>query len=72
MKELEVPSRAHHPVGTSKTRLPEFEMSKHIKLVPPFQEGEVDKYFLHFEKDCNKFRVAQSSADVVVAECVGG
>jgi len=50
MKELEVPSRAHHPVGTSKTRLPEFEMSKHIKLVPPFQEGEVDKYFLHFEK----------------------
>ena len=23
---------------------------KHIRLVPPFQEKEVDKYFLHFEK----------------------
>ena len=27
-----------------------FDMTKHIRLVPPFQEKEVDKYFLHFEK----------------------
>ena len=27
-----------------------FDVSKHIKLVLPFQEREVDKYFLHFEK----------------------
>ena len=26
-----------------------FDVTKHIRLVPPFQE-EVDKYFLHFEK----------------------
>ena len=25
-------------------------MSKHIRFVPPFQDSEVDKYFLHFEK----------------------
>ena len=25
-------------------------MSKHIRFVPPFQDTEVDKYFLHFEK----------------------
>ena len=27
-----------------------FDVTKHIRLVPPFQEKEVDKYFPHFEK----------------------
>ena len=27
-----------------------FDITKHIRLVPPFQEKEFDKYFLHFEK----------------------
>ena len=27
-----------------------FDITKHVRLVPPFQEKEVDKYFLHFEK----------------------
>ena len=27
-----------------------FDVTKHSRLVPPFQEKEVDKYFLHFEK----------------------
>ena len=27
-----------------------FDVTKHIRMVPPFQEREVDKYFLHFEK----------------------
>ena len=27
-----------------------FDVTKHIRLVPPFQEKEVDKYFFHFEK----------------------
>ena len=27
-----------------------FDVKKHIRLVPPYQEKEVDKYFLHFEK----------------------
>ena len=27
-----------------------FDVTKHIMPVPPFQEKEVDKYFLHFEK----------------------
>ena len=26
------------------------DVTKHIRLVPPFQEKEVDKYILHFEK----------------------
>ena len=27
-----------------------FDVIKHIRLFPPFQEKEVDKYFLHFQK----------------------
>ena len=42
--------RARSPAVTLEARSPEFDVSKRIKLVPPFQEREVDKYFLHFEK----------------------
>ena len=27
-----------------------FDVTKYITLVPPFQERDVEKYFLHFEK----------------------
>ena len=27
-----------------------FDVTKHINFVPPFQQADVDKYFLHFEK----------------------
>ena len=49
MKELELQEKTKPkilPLDTSKT----FDVTKHIQLVPPFQEKEVDKYFLHFEK----------------------
>ena len=49
MKELELQDKIKPktlPLDTSKT----FHVTKHIRLVPPFQEKEVDKYFLHFEK----------------------
>ena len=36
------------PTGTSSSST--FDITKHIRLVPPFQKVEVDKYFLHFEK----------------------
>ena len=42
--------RQWSPSAASDSRPPAFDVSKHIKLVPPFQEREVDKYFLHFEK----------------------
>jgi len=40
------------PVATKTTTSASsaFDISKHIRFVPPFQENEVDKYFLHFEK----------------------
>ena len=28
----------------------QFNVTRHIRFVPPFQETEPDKYFLHFEK----------------------
>ena len=47
MKELEMQDKVKAKpldLGTH------FDVTKHIRLVPPFQEKEVDKYFLHFEK----------------------
>ena len=47
MREIEMQERANQP----KQKIDyNFDVTKHIKLVPPFQEKEVDKYFLHFEK----------------------
>ena len=45
--ELGVSGESNHSVSGSNSN---FEVTKHIKLVPPFQETDVDKYFLHFEK----------------------
>ena len=46
LKELEL---VRTKADTSK-KTEKFDMSKHIRFVPPFQDSEVDKYFLHFEK----------------------
>ena len=49
MKELEFEGKSKSkplPLDSGKS----FDVTKHIRLVPPFQEKEVDKYFLHFEK----------------------
>ena len=32
----------------------EFDVSKHIRLVPPFNEKDIENYFLHFEKVAEK------------------
>ena len=47
MKELEMQDKVKtkpRGLGTH------FDVTKHIRIVPPFQEKEVDKYFIHFEK----------------------
>ena len=49
LKELETAAAATPTPPPSGTAAP-FDVSKHIRFVPPFQEKEVDKYFLHFEK----------------------
>ena len=52
MKELELSSKSMPPVSFDPSKT--FDVTKHIRLVPPFQEKEVDKYFLHFEKVAEK------------------
>ena len=48
MTELEISSKVMLHVSFDPSKI--FYVTKHIRLVPPFQEKEVDKYFLHFEK----------------------
>ena len=47
MREIEIQERANQPKQKIEYN---FDVTKHIRLVPPFQEKEVDKYFLHSEK----------------------
>ena len=46
-----------------------FDVTKHIRLVPPYQEKEVDKYFLHFEKVAEKLKLAKRALDLTSAKC---
>ena len=45
-----------------------FDVTKHIQLVPPFQEKEVDKYFCDFTKWL-KFKMAKSALLASVERC---
>ena len=47
MREIEMQESANQPKQKIEYS---FDVTKHIRLVSPFQEKEVDKYFLHFEK----------------------
>ena len=33
-----------------------FDLSKHIRLVPPFQDKEIDKYIAHFERVAHRLQ----------------
>ena len=49
LKELEMQEKTNSPhLPSDPTK--HFNITKHIRLVPLFQEKEVNKYFLHFEK----------------------
>ena len=53
MKELEMQDKVKTKpldLGTH------FDVTKHIRLFPPFQEKAVDKYFLHFEKNAENLK----------------
>ena len=49
MKELELQGKSEAKYLLLDTSIT-FVVTKHIRFVPPIQEKEVDKYFLHFEK----------------------
>ena len=67
MKELELQEKTKPkilPLDTSKT----FDVTRHIRLVPPFQEKEVDKYFLHFEKVAENLKWPKRALDLAFAK----
>ena len=62
MREIEMQERANQPKQKTEYN---FDITKHIRLVTPFQEKEVDKYFLHFEKVAE----AKRALDLTSAKC---
>ena len=45
----------------SSTSSSQFDATKNIRLVPKFEEKEVDKYFLHFEEFANSLKWPKES-----------
>jgi len=50
VKELELAGTGTGAGTGATVKTAKFNMNKHIQLVPHFQDSEVDKYFLQFEK----------------------
>ena len=65
MKALELNARriAHEESIATK-----FDLGKNVRLVPPFNESEVDKYFQHF----SKFEMAYRPVAFIAAKCFEG
>ena len=71
MKELELQGKAKTkslPFDTCKV----FDVTKHIRFVPPFQEKEVDKYFLHFEKVAENLKWPKEHWNLLLQSVVTG
>ena len=47
MPELKMASLGKHPPSDKASA---FDPARNIRLVPPFQEKDLDNYFAHFEK----------------------
>jgi len=48
LKELEEKEELELATATEATE--KFDVTRHVRFVPPFQETKPDKYFLYFEK----------------------
>ena len=85
MKELEIKEKEiamqlklqeleAHPTATPTPTVKStgFDVSKHIRLVPPFQENEVDKYFIHFEKIATSLEWPQEVWTLLLQCVLGG
>ena len=66
MREIEMQERANQPKQKIEYN---FDVTKHIRLAPPFQEKEVYKYFLRFEKVAEKLKLAKRALDFTSAKC---
>ena len=67
MKELELQNMTvkREPLDSGAR----FDVRKHIRLVPPVQEQEVDKTILYFWRSSRKFKMAEGALDFAFAKC---
>ena len=49
-----------------------FDVNKHVRLVPLFQEDEVDKYFIHFKKIATRLEWSQEVWTILLQSVLVG
>ena len=57
-------------IQSPKDKSSAFDPARNIRLVPPFREKEVDKYFAHFEKVADSF-YCPKKVGFYIAKCPG-
>ena len=57
------------PIFKTGKKKKDFDVTKHIRFVPPFNENEVDKYFLLFEKSSKRSRLAFEQIYHCITKC---
>ena len=69
MRALELNARriAHEESIATK-----FDLGKNVRLVPPFNESEVDKYFQHFERVAQNLKWPIRPVAFIAAKCFEG
>ena len=68
LRELEIKNgfkTSSHPISLS-TSQKSWDYTRHVRLVQPFNEREVDKYFLHFEKVAQTLQWPQESLTMLL------
>ena len=71
MKGTEIQDKSK-PASLSLEPTKIFDVTKHIALVPAFQEKEVDKYFLHFEKVAENLKWPKQHWTLLLQSVVSG
>jgi len=73
LKEFELKAKMT-PVSSKETTTSptneNFDFIRHVKLVPPFQEHEVDNFFFTFRESCYKSALVIRGTSHVAAKCV--
>ena len=70
LRKLELEAEQQRSENTRPTAT--FDPSRHVRLVPPFNEKEVDKYFQHFEKVASNLEWPTKSWPLLLQSVIKG
>ena len=72
LAKLEVQKKELELKQTEENKLQVFDLSRQVRLVPPFNEDEVDKFFQHFEKVARNLKWPEDKWSLLLQSVIKG